>query len=276
MAIAMVVALFGCKSDKKGESADVISQESAIISTDSSSIAKIIKTADIRFRVKDAWKAKREISAQIKQYGGTLVEAAVENRIQQQDKVKYSTDSLSEITLFSTEGRIIAKIPAENLDQFTDDVVAQADFVDQQSLLFDDQSIDYLSNKAKARNRIEAVNSLIKKEEKRKDDINKSLVLKDDYVDKQAGNLRIDSKVKSSTVTLSFYQGNTIKKMMIANDNLGDYRPEFVKRLQLSFLNGWFILTEFLLVIANIWTLIIVALAIYFGIIYFRKTKTAT
>jgi len=276
MAIAMVVALFGCKSDKKGESADVISQESAIISTDSSSIAKIIKTADIRFRVKDAWKAKREISAQIKQYGGTLVEAAVENRIQQQDKVKYSTDSLSEITLFSTEGRIIAKIPAENLDQFTDDVVAQADFVDQQSLLFDDQSIDYLSNKAKARNRIEAVNSLIKKEEKRKDDINKSLVLKDDYVDKQAGNLRIDSKVKSSTVTLSFYQGNTIKRMMIANDNLGDYRPGFVKRLQLSFLNGWFILTEFLLVIANIWTLIVVALAIYFGIIYFRKTKTAT
>jgi len=275
MAIAMAVALFGCNSDKKDESADVLTQESAIISTDSSSISKIIKTADIRFRVKDAWKAKREISARIKQYGGTLVEAAIENRIQQQDKVKYSTDSLSEITLFSTEGRIIAKIPPENLDQFTDDVVAKADFVDQQSLLFDDQHIDYLSNKAKARNRIEAVNSLNKKEVRRKDDVEKSLVLKDDYVDKQAGNLWIDSKVKSSTVTLSFYQGNTIKKIMIANDNLGDYRPGFVKRLHLSFLNSWFILTECLLVIANIWTLILVALAIYFGIIYYRKTKPA-
>jgi len=271
--IAMVVALFGCNSGKKDEAADISILKSDVDQADSSSTAKIIKTADIRFRVKDAWKTKREISARIKQYGGTLVEAAVENRIQQQDKVKYSADSLSEITLYNTEGRITAKIPAENLDQFTDDIVAHADFVDQQSLLFDDQSIDYLANQAKARNRSEAVTSIGKNDVKEKNAISKTLDLKDAYVDKQTSNLRIDSKVKSSTVTLSFYQGNTIKKIMIANDNLGDYRPGFLKRLSLSLLNGWFILTEFLLILANIWTLIVIALVIYFGIIYYKKTR---
>ena len=273
MAIAMVVVLFGCNSEKKDEAADISILKSDVDQADSSSTAKIIKTADIRFRVKDAWKTKREISARIKQYGGTLVEAAVENRIQQQDKVKYSADSLSEITLYNTEGRITAKIPAENLDQFTDDIVAHADFVDQQSLLFDDQSIDYLANQAKARNRSEAVTSIGKNDVKEKNAISKTLDLKDAYVDKQTSNLRIDSKVKSSTVTLSFYQGNTIKKIMIANDNLGDYRPGFLKRLSLSLLNGWFILTEFLLILANIWTLIVIALVIYFGIIYYKKTR---
>ena len=276
MAIAMVVVLFGCNSEKKDEAADISILKSEVDQADSSSTAKIIKTADIRFRVKDAWKTKREISARIKQYGGTLVEAAVENRIQQQDKVKYSADSLSEITLYNTEGRITAKIPAENLDQFTDDIVAHADFVDQQSLLFDDQSIDYLANKAKARNRSEAVTSIGKNDVKEKNVISKTLELKDAYVDKQTSNFQIDSKVKSSTVTLSFYQGNTIKKIMIANDNLGDYRPGFLKRLSLSLLNGWFILTEFLLILANIWTLIVLALVIYFGIIYYKKTRPAS
>jgi len=276
MAIAMVVVLFGCNSEKKDEAADISILKSEVDQADSSSTAKIIKTADIRFRVKDAWKTKREISARIKQYGGTLVEAAVENRIQQQDKVKYSADSLSEITLYNTEGRITAKIPAENLDQFTDDIVAHADFVDQQSLLFDDQSIDYLANKAKARNRSEAVTSISKNDVKEKNVISKTLDLKDAYVDKQTSNFQIDSKVKSSTVTLSFYQGNTIKKIMIANDNLGDYRPGFLKRLSLSLLNGWFILTEFLLILANIWTLIVLALVIYFGIIYYKKTRPAS
>ena len=276
MAIAMVIVLFGCNSEKKDEAADISILKSEVDQADSSSTAKIIKTADIRFRVKDAWKTKREISARIKQYGGTLVEAAVENRIQQQDKVKYSADSLSEITLYNTEGRITAKIPAENLDQFTDDIVAHADFVDQQSLLFDDQSIDYLANKAKARNRSEAVTSIGKNDVKEKNVISKTLDLKDAYVDKQTSNFQIDSKVKSSTVTLSFYQGNTIKKIMIANDNLGDYRPGFLKRLSLSLLNGWFILTEFLLILANIWTLIVLALVIYFGIIYYKKTRPAS
>ena len=276
MAIAMVVVLFGCNSEKKDEAADISILKSEVNQADSSSTAKIIKTADIRFRVKDAWKTKREISARIKQYGGTLVEAAVENRIQQQDKVKYSADSLSEITLYNTECRITAKIPAENLDQFTDDIVAHADFVDQQSLLFDDQSIDYLANKAKARNRSEAVTSISKNDVKEKNVISKTLDLKDAYVDKQTSNFQIDSKVKSSTVTLSFYQGNTIKKIMIANDNLGDYRPGFLKRLSLSLLNGWFILTEFLLILANIWTLIVLALVIYFGIIYYKKTRPAS
>lgn len=276
MAIAMVIVLFGCNSEKKDEAADISILKSEVDQADSSSTAKIIKTADIRFRVKDAWKTKREISARIKQYGGTLVEAAVENRIQEQDKVKYSADSLSEITLYNTEGRITAKIPAENLDQFTDDIVAHADFVDQQSLLFDDQSIDYLANKAKARNRSEAVTSIGKNDVKEKNVISKTLDLKDAYVDKQTSNFQIDSKVKSSTVTLSFYQGNTIKKIMIANDNLGDYRPGFLKRLSLSLLNGWFILTEFLLILANIWTLIVLALVIYFGIIYYKKTRPAS
>jgi len=273
--VAMAMAFLGCSNEKRNEAADSEALKTDMELTDSAATAKIIKTADVRFRVKDALQTKREISTRIKQYGGTLVEVSIENQIVQQDKVKYSADSLSEITLYSTEGRITAKIPAENLDQFTDETVAHADFVDQQSLLFDDQSISYLANKAKTRNRVEAVNNISKKPVKGKNDVEKTLGMKDDIVDQQVNNLLIDRQVKSSTVTLSFYQGNTVKKTLIANDNLGDYRPGFLQRLSLGLVNGWFILTEFVLILANIWALLLVAVVVYVGIRYYKKRRSA-
>ena len=273
--VAMAMAFLGCSNEKRNEAADSEALKTDMELTDSAATAKIIKTADVRFRVKDALQTKREISTRIKQYGGTLVEVSIENQIVQQDKVKYSADSLSEITLYSTEGRITAKIPAENLDQFTDETVAHADFVDQQSLLFDDQSISYLANKAKTRNRVEAVNNISKKPVKGKNDVEKTLGMKDDIVDQQVNNLLIDKQVKSSTVTLSFYQGNTVKKTLIANDNLGDYRPGFLQRLSLGLVNGWFILTEFVLILANIWALLLVAVVVYVGIRYYKKRRSA-
>jgi len=273
--VAMAMAFLGCSNEKRNEAADSEALKTDMELTDSAATAKIIKTADVRFRVKDALQTKREISTRIKQYGGTLVEVSIENQIVQQDKVKYSADSLSEITLYSTEGRITAKIPAENLDQFTDETVAHADFVDQQSLLFDDQSISYLANKAKTSNRVEAVNNISKKPVKGKNDVEKTLGMKDDIVDQQVNNLLIDKQVKSSTVTLSFYQGNTVKKTLIANDNLGDYRPGFLQRLSLGLVNGWFILTEFVLILANIWALLLVAVVVYVGIRYYKKRRSA-
>jgi len=273
--VAMAMAFLGCSNEKRNEAADSEALKTDMELADSAATAKIIKTADVRFRVKDALQTKREISTRIKQYGGTLVEVSIENQIVQQDKVKYSADSLSEITLYSTEGRITAKIPAENLDQFTDETVAHADFVDQQSLLFDDQSISYLANKAKTRNRVEAVNNISKKPVKGKNDVEKTLGMKDDIVDQQVNNLLIDKQVKSSTVTLSFYQGNTVKKTLIANDNLGDYRPGFLQRLSLGLVNGWFILTEFVLILANIWALLLVAVVVYVGIRYYKKRRSA-
>lgn len=274
MAIAMVIALFGCNSEKKGgyaEQADTIS-----VSADSTSAEKIIKTADIRFRVKDAQKTKTEISAQLKQYGGALVESNIESSVQQREKVKYSIDSLLEITSYSTEGRIIARVPSEKLDNFTDDVVKHADFVDHQSIRFDDQRINYMVNKAKAQNRVDAIKAISKKAVKKSANVESALYIKDDFADKQAENMIIDDKVKFSTITLSFYQDNTVKKVVTGNDNLWDYRPAFFRRLGLNIINGWFIFKEFILILANLWTVFIIGAGLYFGIKYYRKKRISS
>ena len=276
IAIAIVLTIFGCqKSNEKYASADTavlepLSKESA----DSTAAEKIIKTADMRFRVKDVQNTKEQLSKTIKAEGGTVAEFSIESTIQETDKVKQSTDSLKEITSYRTQGYLVAKVPSDKLDEFTNTIAKMAVFVDHQSMKMDDQSIAYLANKLKAQNRVDAIEKINKVATKKSANVESSLYIKDDYVDKRIENMQIDNRVKFSTITLNFYQDNTVKTMIVANDNLYDYRPAFVNRLWLGIVNGWTIFKEIIIAISNLWMLILVGFAIFFTIKYFiRRNK---
>lgn len=263
------MAVFGCNSEKRLESSDATSEIAE--SSDTVLSEKIIKTADMRFRVKDVQKTKEQISASVKAEGGTLAEFSIQSNIQKTEKFRYTADSLSELTSYRTEGYIIAKVPSDKLDEFMNKVGKLAVFINQQSLKLDDQSVAYLSNQLKNQNRIEAVQQLNKHASKKSNNVETSLLLKDDFVDKKVENLLIDSKVKYSNITLNFYQDNTVKRVVVENDNLSDFRPDFFKRFWLSIQTGWTIFTELILTLTNLWVIFLLVLLAYLGYRKYRK-----
>lgn len=277
IAIAIILTFFGCQN-KKGDYASTQEIKTAeSIAADTTATEKIVKTADMRFRVKDVQKTKEQLSATIKTEGGTVAEFSIESNIQETDKVKQSTDSLKEITSYRTEGYLVAKVPSEKLDDFTNTIAKMAVFVDHQAMKLDDQSVAYLSNKLKAQNSVDAINKINKVATKKSANVESSLYIKDDYVDKKIENMQIDNKVKFSTITLNFYQDNTVKTTIVANDNLYDYRPAFGTRLWLGIVNGWTIFKEIIIAISNLWMLVLAGVATFFAIRYFvKKNKLAT
>ncbi|RZK55963.1 MAG: DUF4349 domain-containing protein [Pedobacter sp.] len=271
--------MFGCNGEKKDYAADESVSKEVVMSVDADAVdttaaSKIIKTADMRFRVKDVQQTKEQLSATIKAQGGTVMEFSINSSIQQSDKVKYSADSLKEITAYRKEGLVIAKVPSEKLDDFTNTVAKMAVFVDNQSMKMDDQSITYLANKLKAQNRVDAVKTINKTAKRQGNNVETSLYIKDDYVDKKIENMNIDSRVKFSTITLNFYQDNTVKTLIVGNDNLYDYRPGFFQRLGLSIMAGWSFLKEFILGVSTLWPFMVIGLGLFFGIkAYLRRKK---
>ncbi|WP_316793287.1 DUF4349 domain-containing protein [Pedobacter frigoris] len=265
------IAAFGCNSSEKigRESADLT--EANLETADTTLTEKIIKTADMRFRVKDVQHTKEQLSSAIRSEGGTVTEFSIRSDIQNTEKVRQSTDSLLELTSYRTEGYITAKVPSDKLDEFTNKIAKLAVFIDQQSLKLDDQSIAYLANQLKNQNRVEAVAQLNKHANKKSNNVETSLSLKDDYVDKKIENLIIDSKVKYSNITLNFYQDNTVKQMTVENDNLSDFRPGFFKRFWLSIQTGWVIFTEIILTLTNLWVLFVLGIIGYFIFKYYRR-----
>ncbi|WP_157273935.1 DUF4349 domain-containing protein [Pedobacter sp. BAL39] len=265
------MAALGCgKSGYKEGSAEATA---SLDSMDTTATEKIIKTADMQFRVKDVQQTKEKLSQAIKSEGGTIAEFSISSNIQQTEKVPYKTDSLLELTSYRTEGQITAKVPSAKLDEFTNKVAKMAIFVHHQSMKMDDLSLNYLSNQMKNQNRVEATEQLNRNATKKSNNVETALVLKDDYIDKKIANLDINNRVKYSDITLSFYQDNTVKQVVVGNDNLSDYRPPFFQRLLLSIQNGWFIFKEFIILLTNIWMLLLFGLLVYFGLRYYKKQK---
>lgn len=270
------IAISACNQQNKSHNESADQTLASLEATDSAMVEKIIKTADMRFRVKDVQRTKEKLGELIKSEGGTLWEFSIQSNVERSEKVGYSADSLLELTSYRVEGSIVAKVPSEKLDAFTNKVAGMAVFVDQQSMKLDDQSISYLSNKLKNQNRVEAVTQLNKHANKKSNNVETALTVKDDYIDKKIENMSIDSRVKYSDITLNFYQDNTVSKLVVGNDNLSDYRPGFFRRLGLNIQNGWVIFKEFVLVLANLWMLILVVLAGYFTFRYYRKRRKLT
>ncbi|WP_276090304.1 DUF4349 domain-containing protein [Pedobacter sp. JY14-1] len=269
----IAIAAIGCANEKRPETADTTSAIAE--SPDTTLTDKIVKTADMRFRVKDVQKTKERLSGLIKAEGGSLSEFSIQSQIQNSEKVRYSQDSLVELTAYQTEGTLTAKIPSEKLDEFTNKIAGLAVFVDQQSLRIDNQKITYLANQLKNQNRKEAVEMLNKHANKKSNNVESSLLIKDDFIDKKIENMIIDDKVKFSTITLAFYQDNTLQRLMVQNDNLADYRAPFLNRLLLNLHSGWILFVEAILVIANLWMFILAGLGVYFLIKRYQRLKRA-
>jgi len=276
IAVAIILTIFGCNSKKEGYVTESASEAKEMQTSDTVVADKIIKTADMRFRVKDVQNTKEKLSQIIRSEGGTVAEFSINSTIQETDKFKLTADSSKEITSYRTDGVLVAKIPAEGLDEFTNAIAKMAVFVDNSSLKLDDQSINYLANKLKGQNRIDASKQIGKIPRKKADNITTSMNLSEESIDRKIDNMNIDAKVKFSTITLNFYQDNTVKTMIVANDNLYDYRPAFGNRLWLNVINGWTIFKEIILALANLWMLVIVGIVAFFTIRYFvRKNKVA-
>jgi len=127
----------------------------------------------------------------------------------------------------------------------------------------------------KAGNKANAINSLSQQKHKTSGQIDTSLVLKDQYVDQKINNMRINDQVKFSTITLSFYQHSTITKTAVANDNLSDYGPGFLKRAGFNFTAGWVIFMEFILILINLWMFLLAAVVVYFSLAYYRRHRAS-
>jgi hypothetical protein len=263
----------GCNSEKKsyGETSDTTSE--SLAKQDSALTEKIIKVADMKFRVKNVQDTKEAVSKTIKTDGGMIAEFSMNSVVQETEKVNYSADSLLELTSYRTEGFIIARVPSDKLDDFSNKMAKLAVFIDNQSMKLEDQSIFYLANKLKNQNKVEAIVQLNKHATKKSNNVETALSLKDDYVDHKIANMLIDEQVQYSTITLSFYQDNTVKQMIVRNDHLYDYKPGFFKRLALSFVSGWVVFKELLLFIVSIWVWIAISLTGYAFYKHYRRKR---
>jgi len=251
-------------------SADSIKVDSALATG-----PKLVKTAGINFKVKNVEQTLHKITTLTEGFGGMAVHEQIGALPERTENVKLSYDSVMRITSFSTQAAITVKVPSVKLEKFMDSVATMGIYVTDRSLDITDKSLDYLSAQLKLKSRTELVEQQKKGKVVIKDPA-KVLDLKDDMIDEQIGNRQLDMAVKYSTINLNFYENNTIKKEIMANDDPSAYRLPFFKRIGMAVENGCSLFADFIVFVANMWMFILAGIILWIAARYYKSRKLRT
>lgn len=284
--LAAVVTLFAACKGKSSKDYEFINNRSAamadtVAGADSTKMPaeKLVKTADINIKVKDVRLAGEEIASLTKAYGGMVMHHQVQSTAGPARDVHISSDSIMRIAAYSTTGGMMVRVPSEKLEEFTAKVSRMGIYVNMSRMDIEDKTLDYLAAQLKLKDRQELVSQQRRGKIKIKNPTD-VLLLKDDMVDQKIVNLRTDAAVKFSLVSLNFYQGDSILKEVIANDDPSVYNIPFFQRLGLAVADGWLLFIDIVIALANMWVFVLCGLLLWRGFIYYkrqlRKTQTLT
>lgn len=254
-----------------------ISSSAAVV--DKNSTRKFIRTADVKFKVKNVAMSTYAIEDATSKFGGFVTYTNLQSTIYEEDKTKVSQDSTLVTTKYKVENNITIRVPNTKLDTVIKTIAKQIDFLDYRIIKADDVSLQMLSNEMAQKRS----NSSEKRLEKAIDsngkklnqivDAEENLDLKKEQNDaSKIQNLSLNDQVNFSTITLNIYQDESIKQKMIANEkSINSYRPNIGLQILDSLKTGWFMFESIIATIVLLWPLFLIGVFGFFGYKKFIK-----
>lgn len=284
LSVFVLGLLFSCKQSFENEESTLdlskisTTDSSAVLSSSSSvedkkSERKFIRTADLKFKVKDVAQSTYAIENTTKKMGGFVTYTHLQSTISEQDKTKISEDSTLITTKFRVDNNITIRIPNAKLDTIIKSIAKQIQFLDYRSISATDVSLQILANEL-ASNRSKLMEKRLKNQIDKKGtklnqivDAEHELDVKKEQNDSAAlENVSIKDQINFSTLSLNLYQDDSISQEMIPNEkNALAYRPNIGLQIWESIKKGWYLLENIISFAVMIWPLLFLSFIGYFG-----------
>jgi hypothetical protein len=293
--IIIPAILFSCgnasyEKYKKEEAAvaDKVAEYAKGINTDTiNGIAhNFLRTADIKFKVKNVIQSTTSIERLVRSAGGFIEKSDLTSNKDYTNSVRFKKDSLVEQTFYTSMGRLTLRVPGKDLDSVLSEITAMAVFVDHRNLGSDDVKHQLFANKLAEDRFTEYKERVNKKTDKSNAKLHQVTDAEENALQKQtkADNKRIDSyelidKVNYSTLTLEIYQDQQVMAHVSPRPySIEPYAPSFFEKLGTSFVSGFELLKSLILFFANIWSVLLVLALLFLGIkkmiVYYTKKTT--
>jgi hypothetical protein len=235
----------------------------------------LVKTADMRVKVKNVQSAAEKISKLVSQKEGMVMHHTMQSEIVSSREIKLSDDSIKKLTVFNITAAMTVRVPSEFIEAFMDSVNHLSTFIDTRTMDIEDRTIDHYAEVLKTDNREKSVKLREKIKPATRESADSILAVEDNIVDRQVANLRTEQAANYSTVTLNLYENNIVKAEVLPNEDLGAYSLPLLKRIGLALSTGWFYFAEFVIGLLHLWPFIIAIGAGAFAILAYRKKKAA-
>lgn len=284
LALLIVIFAISCKkAEEASESAYESNNDIAVDTTNtiSSSAAvepknsdrKFVRTADIKFKVKNVANSTYAIENTANKFGGFVTYTNLQSTVSDKQETKISQDSTLEITKYTVENNITIRVPNIRLDTVIKTIAKQIDFLEYRIIKADDVSLQMLSNQMQQNRSSNQEKRLEKAIDTKGKKLNEVIAAEDNLNTKneqndnaKLENLSLKDQVNFSTLTLQIYQRETIKEEMVANPKT--YRQGFGSKILDGILSGWYVIEGIIAVIAQLWSVILIGIG---GYIIFKK-----
>lgn len=288
LAILILGIAYSCKNASENENA-VSSADYSTATTDSASVIsssaavqpknsnrKFVRTADIKFKVKNVAKSTYAIENVTNKFGGFVTYTNLESHINHNEETRVSQDSILETTKFTVDNNITIRVPNTKLDTVIKSIAKEIDFLDSRLIKADDVTLQMLSNKL-AQKRSESTekriaNSIDSKGKK----LNQVMAAEETLDSKKEANdnktienLSLNDHVNFSTLTINLYQRESIKHELYASEkSINNYRPNLGLQIWDSLKTGWFMLESTVAFIIQLWAIFLI---LFLGWIGYKK-----
>jgi Domain of unknown function (DUF4349) len=238
---------------------------------------KIIRTADLRFRVNNTEKATYNVENITKRFDGFVTETQLNSRIAEQTKTPISTDSVMEITKYEIENAMTLRVKNSHLDTVLAEITRIYAFLDHRHVRANDVTVEYMMDALKAKIREQSArriqNASDEKGKKLSDIVNAeqtTVEMNDGAIESEGANMKKDFDVQYSTFTLAMYQDVVIQSVVKVNPSVYAHAPSIWYRLSDSFRGGWFFLLDLMVGLVAIWPVFLLGGLGYWG---YRRLK---
>ena len=278
MAFVIVIILFSCSASQDEKllipAADPLAQtisSSAAVMTATDSVRRFLRTADLRFKVKDVATATYGIEHIVSHHGGFVSYTNLSSQINNKSIIQVSADSSIEITRYTVTNTITLSVPNNRLDTTLKELAGHIDYLDYRVIKAEDVSLQLLSNALenkrsdKFQQRLE--NGVDKNRRKLTETTAaESLLMKTQQSADEArlANLDLTDRVNFSTVKIDIYQNEGVLNRMVAFEKeIIPYQEGFSAALKGSIQAGWSIVKYIILLIVRFWALILIGIGVY-------------
>ncbi|HEX8561347.1 MAG TPA: DUF4349 domain-containing protein [Flavobacterium sp.] len=293
--LLVITLAIGCKQENKNEEgSDVqaialpesMAADTVAMSSNAARIGKadanrkFIRTADLKFKVKDVIKTTYAIENIAARLDGFVTYTNLESKTNNEVTQKITGDSSVVTRYFTVENNMIIRVPNTRLDSTLKAIAPLIDHLDFRVIKADDVSLRMLSNdmdskrSAASQKRLTAA---IDNKGRRLNDITTAedaLVVKKQQADiAKLENMSLNDQVNFSTINIAMYQREEIKRELIPNDETAKYTQSFGSRMMDAFYFGWEIITTLIVLIANLWAIILLSAILYFVLRKFRQGR---
>ncbi|WP_225037032.1 DUF4349 domain-containing protein [Winogradskyella sp. SM1960] len=204
---------------------------------------KIIKSANVRYKVKDVKRAT-EVVKQISQAYNS-----------------YISDLRFENNLYKKENRFTLKVPVRDFDVIMDSISSVAEFIEYENITTKDVTSEFIDVEARLKTKLEVkerYESILRTKAKSvKDllDVEEKLRHIQEEIESSQGQLKyLTNKVAFSTIQIDLYE--TVEYI----EEPEHYKKTFFAELKEGFTSGWEVLKLFFIGLVYIWPFMIIGI----------------